>query len=159
MVVAIIGFCVALYHQRNMVSGIAPDIQAPLVSGKSFNLDEARSEGPVLIYFWGSWCPVCLVVSPAVDSIAQDALSNKHNVLSIALTSGNDADITKYQNEHAYTFETLNDNDGRYSQQWGVLVTPSIFIINQQGEVTYVSTGVTSEWGMRIRLWLARMLA
>ena len=142
-----------------MVSGVAPEIQAQLVSGKFFNLDEARNNGPVLIYFWGSWCSVCKVVSPAVDSIAKDALSHNHKVLSVALTSGNDAEITRYQNEHAYTFETLNDNNGHYSQQWGVSVTPSIFIINQQGEVTYVSTGVTTEWGMRIRLWLAQMFA
>jgi len=86
-----------------------------------------------------------------------EAPSNQYTVLSVALSSGNDAKISQYQTKHGYQFETLNDDSGHYSQQWGVKVTPSIFIVNPQGEISYVSTGVTSQWGMRIRLWLAGM--
>lgn len=140
-----------------MASGIAPDIQAPLISGTAFELKQAQRKGPVLIYFWGTWCSICRAVSPAVDAIAKETSANNYTILSVALSSGSDTTISQYQTKHGYEFETLNDDNGHYSQQWGVKVTPSIFIVNPQGEISYVSTGVTSQWGMQIRLWLAGM--
>jgi len=38
----IVAFGIALYQQRDMASGIAPAIQAPLISGIAFNRDEAK---------------------------------------------------------------------------------------------------------------------
>lgn len=140
-----------------MASGDAPAIQAQLVSGEVFNLEQAQKKGPVLIYFWGSWCAICTIVSPAVDALASDASANNYTVLSIAMSSGNHNQILQYQKDNGYHFKTLNDNEGAYSQQWGVKVTPSIFIVNQQGAISYVSTGITSQWGLRIRLWLAEI--
>jgi thiol-disulfide isomerase/thioredoxin len=150
VIVVVAGLAAALYQQRNMVSGMAPELNVATVSGQRFNLSERLSSGPVLVYFWGSWCPICTVVSPAVDAIADD-----HQVITLALSSGDNDEVTQYLNKQGYDLLTINDDHGLYAKQWGVAVTPSIFIINQSGKVSQVTSGITSSWGMRVRLWMA----
>ncbi|ROR98884.1 peroxiredoxin [Sinobacterium caligoides] len=152
LLVSVVGFAVSLYQQRDMIAGPVPNIETVLVSGELFDLGDALADGPVLIYFWGSWCPICAIVSPAVSE-----LSKEHNVLSVALSSGSDAEIAAYQEQHHYRFATLNDQQGLYGERWGVVVTPSFFIVNQRGEISYVSSGPTSRWGLQLRLWLASL--
>ncbi|HCQ8170749.1 protein disulfide oxidoreductase, partial [Klebsiella pneumoniae subsp. pneumoniae] len=49
---------------------------------------------------------------------------------------------------------TVNDPSGQLARQWDIQVTPTLVVISQ-GEVKSVTTGWTSSWGMRLRLWLA----
>ncbi|CAH0992898.1 Thiol-disulfide oxidoreductase ResA [Sinobacterium norvegicum] len=150
VIICLAAMAAAFYQQRNMVSGMAPEINVATIAGERFNLSEQLSKGPVLVYFWGSWCPICNVVSPAVDTIADD-----YQVVTMALSSGDNAEVNQHLARQGYDFLTINDEHGLYAKQWGVTVTPSIFIINQSGEVNQVTSGITSSWGMRVRLWLA----
>lgn len=153
LIMVVIVSAVAFYQQRNMVSGMAPALVLNTVEGEPYNLQEELEKGPLLVYFWGSWCGICSLTSPAVSDIAED-----NNVLTIALASGDDADVQQYMEQHGYHFTTLNDDAGFISQQWGVSITPSLFYLNTKGEITQVSAGLSSEWGMRFKLWLARFL-
>ena len=137
----VVVLAVTQYQQRDMNTG-----QAPSLNGISY------SNGPTLVYFWGSWCPICTTTSPFVSSLAQD---DARNVVAIALSSGSDEDIESYLKENHYQFDTINDDNGKISAAWGVAVTPSIFIIDSEGEIRFISTGITSLWGMKLRLWLA----
>ena len=136
----VIVLIITQYQQRNMTTGKAPIIK---------NID--YSQGPTLVYFWGSWCPICKTTSPSISTLADE---DQYQIISVALSSGSDKDILNYQQEHGYTFKTINDDNGQISQQWGVEVTPSFFIINKEGEITSTSTGMTSLWGMKFRLIL-----
>lgn len=139
----VIAFGISEYQQRSMVEG-----DAPVLSGIDY------SEKPTLVYFWGSWCPICKTTSPFVSSLVTD---NDYQILSVALSSGTDNEIESYLLKHNYQFPVINDNRGDISASWGVVVTPSIFIINQEGKISHTSTGMTSSWGMRLRLWLASL--
>ena len=39
---------------------------------KNFEEEALKSENPVLIDFWASWCGPCKMMSPAVDEIAEE---------------------------------------------------------------------------------------
>lgn len=146
---AIIVLIVTSYQQRNMLTGKAPELPSTI---------ELNAQKPTLVYFWGSWCGICKTTSPSVNTLAKEnsvVKQSDYNIVSVALSSGSDQTIDKYLKEHDYHFNVINDDDGDISQEWGVAVTPSIFIINTQGEIVYTSTGMTSLWGMRLRLWLA----
>jgi thiol-disulfide isomerase/thioredoxin len=145
LLVGVISFVISSYQQRHMVSGMAPALPG-------FDWQNRQNKGPVLVYFWGSWCGVCRAVSPGVSTLAESA---HYEVISVALSSGSDDQIRQYQQKHDYHFATINDDSGHISERWGVKVTPSLFIIDAKGEISFTTTGISSAWGLRIRLWLA----
>lgn len=110
-------------------------------------------EKPMLLYFWGSWCHFCKVVSPNIQQLSE----NGTEVLGIALKSGNDAEVQSYLNENGYTFATINDPTGEFSQGWDIQATPTILII-KDGKIFNHTTGYTSYLSLKLRLWLAKIL-
>lgn len=106
---------------------------------------------PMLLYFWGSWCHFCQYTSPAVNKIAQDGVP----ILGVSLRSGHVQNVQAYLTQEGYQFPTLNDPDGTFSKSWGIQATPTILII-KNGAVINHTTGLTSYWGLKIRLWLAQ---
>nr|WP_277610955.1 protein disulfide oxidoreductase [Microbulbifer celer] len=120
------------------------------IAGDPIDLHTMAENGPVLIYFWATWCGYCRVVSPAVSDIARD-----HQVITVALQSGNADEVAAYQQQHNLNFTTLNDPSGQLSNSWGLQVTPTVLIVDREGKVSWVTSGLTSKWGMLVRLWMA----
>ncbi len=108
---------------------------------------------PMLLYFWGSWCHYCKVVSPNIQQFADEGME----VLSVALKSGSDKEVKNYLDENGYSFPTLNDSIGTFSQGWNIQATPTILII-KNGKILHHTTGYTSYWGLKMRLWLSEVL-
>ncbi|WP_088621767.1 thioredoxin domain-containing protein [Klebsiella pneumoniae] len=98
------------------------------LDGRTLDLHAMSQQKPLLLYVWATWCGVCRYTTPSVASLAADS----GNVLTVALRSG----------------------DNSVARQWDIQVTPTLVVISQ-GEVKSVTTGWTSGWGMRLRLWLA----
>ncbi|WP_419789822.1 protein disulfide oxidoreductase [Shewanella xiamenensis] len=149
-IMALLLYGVSLYLQRDMITGQAPVLSGITIDGGKFALNTAQTE-PTLVYFWGTWCPVCRVTSPMVETISQN-----HRVISVAVASGSDSEIQTFMDEHQYHFPVLNDDSGTQSALWGAMAFPAIYVIDTQGNIRYVTSGVTSTWGMKFRLWLAQ---
>lgn len=141
-----IGWAADLWRSQSLVSGKAPELSAQSLLGKNIDLIAMSKEKPVLVYFWATWCSVCSTVSPSVNFI-----SNHYQVVSVALNSGETQRIKQYLNAKAYRFNVINDAQGEISREWGVSVTPTIFII-ADGQINSVTTGFTSPMGMWLRL-------
>lgn len=137
-----------LYLQRDMPTGLAPDLQATLLDGSEVDLQQLSKDKLVLLYFWASWCRVCQWVSPAISDISQ---SGPYEVMTVALSSGTDHRLKTYLQAKDLSFPTINDDDNIISRNWAVSVTPSIFII-KKGEIKSVTTGFTTKAGMQARL-------
>lgn len=139
------------YFQGDVVRDQAPDFQVYSLSGDPINLSELRGEA-VLIHFWASWCPICTFSRDGVENIGRD-----YRVLSIATQSGSDAELLAYAQEHGMNPAwIINDQDGQLFRRYGAKAVPADFIINPHGDVQFVEVGVTSAWGLRMRLWWAQ---
>jgi thiol-disulfide isomerase/thioredoxin len=136
-----------LYLQKDMPSGMAPPLSAVQLNGERVDLQNLSEKGPVLVYFWASWCQVCSWVSPAVSDLSED-----YQVITVAIASGNDDRVRRYTAAKELKFPVINDNEGELSRTWKVNVTPSIFII-KEGDIKSVTTGFTTKAGMLLRLW------
>jgi len=148
-IVVVIGLGADLWRSQSMASGKAPELIAQSVLGEDINLIAMSQEKPVMVYFWATWCAVCSGVSPSVDLV-----SDNYQVVTVALTSGEPKRIKQYLKAKEYNFTVINDPKGEVSRTWGVSVTPTIFVIDK-GEITSVTTGFTSPFGMWLRLWLS----
>lgn len=113
----------------------------------SIQLDQNK---PTLLYFWGTWCGYCRYTSPAINSLANEG----YQVVSVALRSGNDADVNDYLSKHDYHFTTVNDPKGEFAERWQINVTPTIVLLSK-GKMDLVTTGLTSYWGLKVRLFFA----
>lgn len=137
------------WRSQSMVSGQAPVLVTTDINGQAIDLLNMSQDKPVLVYFWATWCGVCSAVSPSVNWFSDD-----YQVVTIALSSGQDQRLQRYLTAKDYQFSVLNDNSGDISRQWGVAVTPTLFIIDK-GQINSVTTGFTSPIGIWLRLLLA----
>lgn len=142
----LVALAVLSYQQRNMITGEAPALSGVTTSGKNVQLNNGEV---TLIYFWGTWCPVCRVTSPMVNEVAKHA-----KVISIAVASGSDAEINQFMAENDYQFDVISDSD-KLHPTWGATVFPAIYIVDAQGQIRFKTSGATSSWGMKLRLYLA----
>lgn len=147
-VVLVVG--IRTWQQRDMVSGVAPTLRGVLLNGTPYSLP-AQPSRPVLVHFWATWCPICRAEQGGIAAIAHD----RSDTITIAMQSGSDAQVASYMREQGITLPVLNDSDGKISRAWGVHAVPASFILDTNGRIRHVEVGYTTEWGLRLRLWLA----
>lgn len=141
-------FGLRAWQQRMLVEGPAPVLSATSLNAGHLTL--AGAGQPTLVYFWGSWCGICRIKEGDMESLARD-----HRVISVILTSGNDNEVRGYLKERGLKLPVINDPDGTISREWGVIGTPTVFIVDTGNRIRFREVGYTTEWGLRFRLWLA----
>lgn len=136
---------------RQPVMPANPQLQLTDYQGQAVDLAAMSENKPTLIYFWGTWCPICSVTSPTIDKLAA---ADNYPVVTIAIKSGSDQQLHTYMSEHNYRFTTVNDQEGEIFDDWQGQVTPS-YVILKDGEMTQGLTGIQPEWSLKLRLWLS----
>ena len=118
------------------------------LQGNTFSLKSRDQNKATRLSFWGTWCGYCRYTSPAINSLAKEG----YQVVSVALRSGNESAVNDYLSEHNYHFTTVNDPKGELAKQWEINVTPTIVLLSK-GKMDLVTTGLTSYWGLKVRLF------
>lgn len=134
---------------RPLATGEAPPLTGTTLSGELIDLNNLRGQ-PVLVYFWATWCPVCKLGNGAIEAIAKD-----HRVLSVAMQSGDAGDIQRFMAAQQLSFPTVADDDGMIAGRWGVAGVPASFVIDARGQIGYATMGLSTDAGLRARLWAA----
>jgi hypothetical protein len=137
------------YAARGLASGAPPPLNGQTLGGKKFSLADFNGRSAV-IYFWASGCGICGQMQSSIKHIAQIA-----PLISVAMQSGDAAEVGLYMAEHDFYPDTLLDESGSLSNAYGLKGVPAIFILDPQGKVRFATSGFTTAWGIRLRLWLA----
>lgn len=125
--------------------------QQPLTTINSeVNLATLSQDKPVLVYVWATWCGVCKLTTPTVAALSQ----NGTQVVTVALRSGDDQRVATWLEKKGLQGPAVNDENGAVSQRWDINVTPT-FIVLERGKVVSTTTGWSSAWGLKLRLWWA----
>jgi thiol-disulfide isomerase/thioredoxin len=146
---AVIMFIVPLFINTSAVSGVPPPFSGRLLSDNNFSLSIDK---PQLIYFWAEWCGVCKISQPSLSAVLQD-----YRGVTVAVKSGDDKAVKNYLAQQGLHWQTLNDAKGELSQRYQVNGVPTVFVLNPHGEVAFAMSGYVSEFGLRLRLWLAQL--
>ena len=143
----------AINWWRQPIMPANPQLQMMDYQNQSVDLATLSADKPTLIYFWGTWCPICSTTSPSVNKLA---IENNYPVVTIAVQSGSNQDLQSYLNKNNYEFTTVNDEEGRIFDDWQGQVTPT-YVILKDGEMTQGLTGIQPLWSLKLRLWLSSM--
>ena len=141
----------AINWWRQPVMPANPQLQLTDYQGQTVDLAAMSRDKPTLVYFWGTWCPVCRVTSPTINTLAAE---NNYPIVTVAIKSGTNQDLQSYLNENNYNFTTVNDEEGAIFDDWQGQVTPS-YVILKDGEMAQGLTGIQPLWSLKLRLWLS----
>jgi thiol-disulfide isomerase/thioredoxin len=130
---------------------------APAISGRDIRtLDQVTlsppSQRPTLVHFWATWCPICKLEEGSIE-----ALGKRHDVITVAMQSGTEQELSHYLSERALDLRVIADPSGQLARQWGVQAVPASFIVGSDGRIRFRRVGYTTGFGLRARLWLAEI--
>ena len=139
------------YQSAGTAAGAAPPLQSVTLTGENFDLEQLEGKA-ALVHFWASWCGACRMMEASVAEVAGDA---DLQVITVAVRSGPAPTVRAYLEEAALMMPAIADSSGVLANRFGVTALPTSFYLNENGEVVTTTVGMTSAWGMRLRLWWA----
>ena len=89
------------------------------ITKENFENEVLKSDRPVLLDFWASWCGPCRMVSPIIDEIAEGTTDKKVCKINV-------------------------DEQPELAQAFGVMSIPTL-VVMKDGEVVGQSVGVKSK--------------
>lgn len=143
----------AVFIFSNIISYIrAPKLEsdqlslapAVLLDGTFYEVPKGR---PVVLHFWGTWCPVCRAEASNIDTLAKD-----YEVVTVAVNSGSAEAVRAYMEKHKLHYRVINDPEGKLAAQYRVNVFPTTFIFDSSGKLRFTETGYTTTAGLLARM-------
>ena len=140
---------ISWWRAPKLDSTVLPDFSGKRIDGSTIGHQDYRGK-PLLVEFWGTWCPVCRQQAPNIARVAQ-----RYAVLTIAVNSGSDAHIKEYMKKEGVRYPVLNDPYGQRAARFKVSVYPTVFIYNSQGALQFTEVGYTTTAGLLARMKMA----
>ena len=132
----------------DLPEGEIAGMPAETLDGEAVTIGGA-GDRPAVVVFWATWCGYCELEMPWLVDLVDD-----HRVITVAMQSGDDATLRDYlARNDLEALPVINDPQGRLAAALGVNVTPTFLFFDANGHVTSSTTGLTSPWGIRLRLW------
>ena len=117
----------------------APHFDLSGLDGKRYT-DNYLIGQPTLVVFWASWCPVCQVELPKLHELFEETKGRGMRVLAIGFADSED-NIRHYVKTHSdvFDFPILYDPQDSVAKQFGIIGTPTIYLVDMRGEIEYVT--------------------
>lgn len=153
LVILAIVFTIRAWQQRSLVSGDAPQIDEITVQGEQIALGDFKGK-PVLLHFWSSTCSTCDFQQQSLSE-----LTKQWDLVTVAYNSGETEVVQRYiEREGIQDWTIIIDNEGELAQEYGVSGVPTSFVLDGAGQIRFKEVGLTSGWGLKLRLWLTSKL-
>jgi peroxiredoxin len=140
---------------------LAEGFNAVSLDGKTFELSELKGS-VVAIAFWSTRCVICAGEIPMLNKLVDE--NQGKNVVFLAFTNENESKIESYLAKKPFKYNIIPNSFGtllKYAEKDKNgninMPYPAYFLINQQGEIEYKSSG----WDKteKIRTEITRLLS
>ena len=135
----------ALVAQALQIGTPAPEIDLQSLSGNRVQLSALRGH-PVIISFWGTWCPPCKDEFPELVRVFR---ANSAAGLQVLAVNGRDQEtstraVQKFVDHFAATFLVVLDNRGSMRESLHLVGLPTTVFVDSAGVVRLVNVGPIS---------------
>ncbi len=142
MLIAAILLGAAPLGAQPSVGAVAPDLRLRVLGGGDFQLAALRGR-PVVLTFWGTWCPPCRVEFPELV-----AAYHQHHAAGLEIVGvnqldqeGDEKDVKRFTDAFAVPFVIALDTRGRSRRDYHLVGLPTTVFINREGVVTRAVAG------------------
>ncbi|MDR2081799.1 MAG: TlpA family protein disulfide reductase [Campylobacteraceae bacterium] len=119
----------------------APEISAKDLNGNGVTLEAFKGKS-VVIRFWEKGCHHCMMEMPKLQALQNEY---KDDLVIVGINSYNSVeDIKAFEKEYKITFLLLKDDLQITNKRYGVIVIPTMFIIDKNGVVKEKIFGMSS---------------
>jgi len=137
--------CPAKRARTPSASDQAPDFTLNSLDGGKVTLSELRGK-PVVIDFWGTWCPPCIKALNDMVRIS-DKFGKRVTFLGVALNDRKD-EMERVRQEKMISYQLLFGTD-QVAKAWRVDVVPTVVVLDRNGKVAWRDTGFDPDSGLR----------
>ncbi len=109
------------------------------VDGTSGTLRDLTGDTPLVVNFFGSWCPPCVAEMPDFEAVSQ-ALGDQVRFVGIAVND-RPADAARIVEQTGVSYTWARDNSGDISGAAGVFSMPSTMFLDADGEIVEFKAG------------------
>ena len=126
----------------------APSFSLKTLSGERVALERLRGE-VVLVNFWATWCPPCRLEMPGFQSVYEAYKDRGFTVVGLATDVGGRDLVQAFVRENRITYPVAMASESVRLEYGGVDALPQSFLLDKQGRVRKIVSGVFSEGALR----------
>lgn len=119
----------------------APEIQIPLLDGRTLTLGELRGR-PVVLAFWSPTCVPCVEELPDLVQLYRELAPRGLELLAVAMPYDPPLAVQTFVREREIPYPVALDVDGRIAGSFdGIKVIPTALLIDPKGHIVYRQIG------------------
>jgi thiol-disulfide isomerase/thioredoxin len=138
-----------------LVGRAAPQFTLKDLDGRDVSLQQYRGK-IVMLDFWATWCGPCRVSMPILEKI-RDQYAGKLVLLAVNLQESKDV-VKEYVLSQNLGSKVLLDRDASVGGLYGVIGIPTQVLIDQEGTVKFMESGVGPGMDSKIRAEINKLL-
>ena len=119
------------------------------IKGQGLKMYEFEKE-PLVVHFWATWCPTCKFEASNIEKISEN-----YQVITVAVNSGSNEEISAYMKEHNLEYTVINDKSGALAKKFGIEAYPTTLIYDKKGKLKFTEVGYSTTLGLKARLELS----
>ncbi len=150
IVVIAIYLVVSIWQSRDLIptKKDAPEFQLSNIYGSIVNLNDFNNER-VLLYFFAPWCKICDLNITNLNWLKK-LRGNAVNILAIAVSYNDLKSINSFVKRNNLDVPVLIGSN-KITDSYQITAFPTIYTINEAGEIISATVGYTSLLGLWLR--------
>lgn len=122
-----------------------PPYQSRMLDGSPFDVATLRGD-VVLVNVWATWCGPCRAEIPVLKALHDKHRARKFRVVGISVDEKDfEEDVKKYVQAEKVQYPIVLDPEGRIGNLFRISVLPTSVLLDREGKVVWIHTGLIEE--------------